>query len=116
MNRIELLELIAARSRMASREAANAIRAVQNSAPTATRRCATAAAKALDDDQAIFSDEERKLLATLLGAPLLDDVRGLDIRLRVSKAEKRQVQEAAEAADLSLSNYIRRALGLSLVD
>lgn len=75
-----------------------------------------AAEQALDDTTATFSPEERLLLATLLGAPLLEHVRGLDIRLRVSKSEKAQVQQAADEAGLSVSNYIRRCVGLPLVD
>jgi predicted DNA binding CopG/RHH family protein len=49
----------------------------------------------------------------LLGTVDSDEPRNLDIRLRVSASEKNEVQQAASEAGLTVSDYIRRAIGLS---
>lgn len=49
----------------------------------------------------------------LLGTTGSDEPRNLDIRLRVSASEKNEVQQAALEAGLTVSDYIRQAIGLS---
>lgn len=46
----------------------------------------------------------------------LDTLKLIAIRIRVNAAEKDYVQRAAEAAALSVSNYVRRAIGLPELD
>jgi hypothetical protein len=101
-----ILAIIAGGSPAAARTAADAIRAEQVGSPMAAARAARAARLALDDPQATFSATERRQISDLL------DDRAVDIRLRVTDAEKERVQQMALDAGLTVSALIRQRLGL----
>lgn len=112
---IETLRLIAARSSSALHEALGAIKAQQVRSPLAARRAERAAMLALEDPDTQWTAEERAVLAALLGRTS-EGTRTMELRLRVNASEKADVQQAADDAGLSVSNYIRRALGLPELD
>jgi hypothetical protein len=113
---LDTLRLIAARSRPALQDALAAIKAQQAGTPMAARRASKAAEIALEDPDAVWSPEERTALASLLGGEAPHEIRDTYVRFRASKAEKRQVVEAAKAAGLTQSDYVRQALGLPTID
>lgn len=82
----------------------------------AARRAERAAQIALEDSEAKWTVEERSMIVELLGTTGSDEIRNLDIRLRVSVSEKNKVQQAASEAGLTVSDYIRRAIGLTILD
>lgn len=116
MNTLDTLKLIVARSPAAMREALGAIKAQQSGSPMVVRRAERAASLALEDGEADWTPAERAALAELLGASASDEPRTLDIRIRVNVSEKGDVQQAADETGLSVSNYVRRALGLPTLD
>ena len=98
MSTLDTLKLIAARSPDALREALGAIRAQGSGSPMAARRAERAAALALEDASAQWSDSERAALVELLGADGGSEPRRLDIHIRVNPGEKADVQQAAVMA------------------
>lgn len=66
--------------------------------------------QALTDPLADFTPAEREGIAALLSGE--DDTRADVLRLRVTADEKSNVQQAADDAGLSMSEYIRFKLGL----
>lgn len=116
MTTIDILRLIIARSPDAAREGIGAIKALQSGSPMAARRAERSAQIALEDSEAKWTADERAQLAELLGTTGSDEPRNLDIRLRVSVSEKNEVQQAASEAGLTVSDYIRQAIGLSILD
>lgn len=116
MDTVSTLKLIVARSPDAMREALGAIKAKQSGSPMAARRAERAASLALEDGAANWTPAERAALAELLGAGSPGEPRTLDIRIRVNASEKGDVQQAADEAGLSVSNYIRQSIGLPILD
>jgi 16S rRNA U516 pseudouridylate synthase RsuA-like enzyme len=101
------LVIIASGSLAAARTAADAIRAREVGSPMAGARAARAARIALDDPQATFTEQERRVIVELLETERSDV-----LRLRVTPAEKAEVQRMAEDAGLTVSDFIRRRIGL----
>lgn len=117
MDTVSTLKLIVARSPDAMREALGAIKAQQSGSPMAARRAERAASLALEDGAANWTPAERAALAELLGAGSQGGApRTLDIRIRVNASEKCDVQQAADEAGLSVSDYIRQSIGLPILD
>lgn len=111
MELINALRLIAGKSPAALHEALGALRAQQTQSPLALRRADRAIELALQDPQAGFTADERQALAALLsGTP--DGARTLDVRIRVNADEKQRVQEMAEEAGMTVSDFIRGKIGL----
>jgi len=70
------------------------------------------AGHALQDRQAEFTPAERFLIASRIDTGDDEGPRTLDVRVRVTEAEKRSVQEAAALDKLTVSDYIRQKIGL----
>lgn len=101
------LTLIAGGSPDAARIAADALLAQQNGSPMAAARAARAARAALSDPHATFTDDERRQIAEML-----DTERSTQIQIRITTDEKVHVQELAEAAGQTVSDFIRSKIGL----
>lgn len=107
MTLIDTLQLIAARSPRAATIAAHAIRGV---AQLREQRASLAAAEALADRDAEWTPGERAAIAALL-APATerdDDRRDGTLQFRVSDRERAAIAERADAAGMSMSDYLRR--------
>lgn len=109
MNTADALRLIAAKSPDQMRNAIRTLQSVMNETPVAQQRAQKVIGWALQDPQAEFTAEERQDLAMLLGG---SDNRTVDIRLRVTPAEKADVQRMADNAGLTVSDFIRHRIGL----
>lgn len=109
MNVVDALRLIAAKSPDQMRNAVRTLRSVQNDTPVAQQRAERVISWALQDPQAEFTTEDRTALAALLGG---SDARTLDVRMRVSPAEKAEIQAMADAEGMTVSDFIRRRIGL----
>lgn len=102
------LLIIARGSQDAARTATDALRAQQNGSPMAAARAARAARLALSDPQATFSADERRAIAELLE----NDRDAAPIRFRVTADERARLEQMAEDAELSISDFIRQKIGL----
>lgn len=102
------LVIIAGGSQDAARIATDALRAQQNGSPMAAARAARAARLALSDPQATFTADERRQIAGLLE----NDRDAAPIRFRVSADERARLEQMAEDAELSISDFIRQKIGL----
>jgi hypothetical protein len=107
MDMDEALRLIIARSPNNVQNAIRAIRTAQNR-PNA-RPVQYVLEQALIDPMADFTPAERAGIAALLQG---DDTRSYDIRLRVTAEEKTEVQRLADAAGMTVSDFIRSRIGL----
>jgi hypothetical protein len=106
----QALRLAVAKSPATLTEAPRALRALGRS-PIATQRAQRVLEIALTDPQATFTEQERSELAALLAATG-DDTRSVDIRLRVTPAEKADIQSMADEAGVNVSVFIRSKIGL----
>lgn len=102
------LAIIVGGSPAAARIATDALRAEQNGSPMAAARAARAARAALDDPHATFSADERRQIAELLE----NDRDAAPVRFRVTADERARLEQMAEAAELSISDFIRQKIGL----
>lgn len=102
------LAIIAGGSPAAARMATDALRAEQNGSPMAAARAARAARTALDDPHATFSADERRQIAELLE----NDRDAAPVRFRVTADERARLEQMAEDAELSISDFIRQKIGL----
>lgn len=107
----EALQLCIAKSSAIAGEGMKALMSISAHSPVGAQRAQHVIQYALSDPQASFSEGERLDLSKLLtgDSETKDDV----IRLRVTASEKARIQDAAAAENLSVSDYIRRALGLN---
>lgn len=104
------MRLLIARSPSTSADAARTIRRLAMRSPVAEQLAERAIGAGLADPEANFTQAERDDLAALLTGEVTGRV--LDIRLRVTPEEKRHVQHLASEAGQTLSDYIRRRIGL----
>lgn len=109
MNTADALRLIAAKSPDQMRNAIRTLQSVLNDTPIAVQRAQKVISWALQDPQGEFTTDERAALAALLGG---SDTRTLDVRVRVTPAEKAGIQAMADEAGLTVSDFIRRGIGL----
>lgn len=107
----EAMRLLAARLPSASREATKTIRRLAMRSPVAVQSAERVIAAGLADPQAELTAGERDELAALLSGERAG--RSLELRLRVSAEEKRRIQADADAAGQTVSEYIRRRIGLA---
>lgn len=106
---IEALKLIVAKSPNAARQALQAIAAVSNKSPVAQVRYNHCVSIALNDGQAQFTQAERALLASYLDGTDSDN-RSFMLRVRLTDTERARLQDAADAAGQSMSEYVRSLL------
>jgi hypothetical protein len=104
----DVLRLIAAKSPATSGQATRALRMVGQ---PESRPIQYAIELALDDPAASFTDAERMAITDHI-VPALAGAQTLDIRLRVNPGDKQQIQAMADAAGMSVSDFIRQKLGL----
>lgn len=107
---IDALKTIVARSPRAAGEAMRTIVAARNNSPVLQARYAQVLIRALADPDAKFTDEEREALAAGIDAPEPGGGRDLVFRLRLSGDERMALENAAAAAGLNMSDYVRRRL------
>lgn len=89
--------------------ASSALLAVRNGSPVAEQRVANVARIALEDHASAFTPDERLALANLL-TDTSDETRTVTKRVRLTPSEVAQLEIAAEAAGMSVSEYIRQRL------
>lgn len=107
----DALKLIATKSPNASREAAKSIRATGR---TLQIRYNWIVDLAFSDPQADFTPEERAAIVEHLAPDVeSDESRDYTLRIRLTNTERADLERRANAADLDLSKYVRRELGLS---
>jgi hypothetical protein len=111
MDYLTAMQLLAARSPATSREAAKTIRRLGVQSPIAELLARRLIADGLADPEAELNQAERDDLAALLTGE--SSGRTLDIRVRATLAEKQQVQAAAEAVGVTVSDYVRQRIGLA---
>lgn len=111
MNISDALRLIAGKSPDALHEALGALKGQQVKSPMAQRRADRAIEMALRDPQAGFTSAERVELAALLSGAG-NETRSLDVRVRVTVEEKERIQEMADEAGMTVSDFIRTRIGL----
>lgn len=108
----DALRIIVARSPVAGHQAIQCLRALDVKSPVAQARYDRVVEIAFSDPQADFSPAEREVIAGFVGGGSSEDVRTLDIRIRVNANEKAAVQEMASAAGQSVSDFVRERIGL----
>jgi uncharacterized protein (DUF1778 family) len=106
---IEALKIILSKSSAYAGEAAQTIRAVSVRSTMAQRRYNLVAAAALGDPQADFTLEERAIIADSIRDET-GESRVTQLQIRVSISEKLQIEDAAQAAGLSVSEFIRKKI------
>lgn len=105
----DALRLIVTKSPAAFQEAAKTLAA----RVVLPLRISNVAAMALRDTVAQWTAQDRAQIANLLQPePDNDETRNLDIRFRVNQAEKTAIQAAADQAGMTVSDYIRKCIGL----
>jgi len=109
MDIVEALKLIIARSPNAAEEAIRTIAAARNNSPVLQIRYANVLIRALADPEANFSSDERELLSSVIEAPGSES-RGFTLRVRLTEAERAHLEDLANAAGLSISDYVRRKI------
>lgn len=111
MNLPDALRLIAAKSPNNVQNAIRALRGAHRPDALSRRPVQYVLEQALVDPLADFTSAERADIAALLSGDS-DDARTLDIRLRVAPAEKTRVQELADEAGMTVSDFVRSCIGL----
>jgi hypothetical protein len=109
MNLTSALRLIITRSPNASQQAMTCLRAAQNNSPVVNRRYAYVLEIALNDPEANFTQAERADLASLLEIDAKERKSEM-IALRVTTAELEHIQQQAETANQSISDWIREKI------
>lgn len=111
MTYLEAMQLLAAKSPAVGSEAAKTIRRLANNTPNAQAMAERMIEYGLGDSQATLTADERVSLAALLSGEA-GPTRNLDIRLRVTADEKQRVQDMADDAGMTMSDFIRKRIGL----
>lgn len=109
MDIIEALKVIIAKSPNASEEAIRTIAAARNRSPILQVRYSNVLIRAFADPAAKFTPAERELLSSVIEAP---EGQGRDytLRVRLTNAERAQIETAADAAGMNVSDYVRSKL------
>ncbi len=106
---IDALKLVIARSPRAAEDAIRTIAAARNNSPVLQVRYSNVLIQALADPEASFTPDERAILAAGIEAPESES-RDFTLRVRLTDAERASLQAAANAAELSMSEYVRSKL------
>ena len=103
------LRLIISKSPNAMSQAIQCLRAISVGSPMVQVRYNHTVEIALNDPAAEWTAEERALLAEHMGAPTAGD-RTKTLGVRLSLEDYQAVQTAADAADQTISDYVRHKL------
>ena len=109
MDIIDALKIIIAHSPRASEQAIRTIAAVRNNSPVIQIRYANVLIMALADPEADFTQAEREILASAI-EPSETTTRNIALHVRLTPGEQAELEQAAETAGQSLSEYVRRRL------
>lgn len=105
----EALKTIISKSSLAMGDAITCLRAIAAKSPVVQQRYNHVVDLALNDPSAHFTTEERAIIAEGLSVPG-SETRDFTLRVRLTQSERVTLQEAANDADLDLSEYVRRKL------
>lgn len=105
----DALRTIIAKSPMAGSDAIDCLRAISVKSPVVQQRYNNVLGVALSDGDAHFTPQERTLLAEFAGGGE-PETRSIMQPVRLSPAERQELEDAAQAAGQSLSDYIRSRL------
>ncbi len=109
MSMQEALKIIVAKSPHAGRNALAAMQAIQASSPVAHIRYLHVVQDAFADGEATFTAEDRAIIAEALTIGEDEGPRSRSLpAVRVTSAEYAEIEAAAQAAGLSISEYVRR--------
>ncbi len=106
----DALRIVIAKSPQAAPQAMKAIHSVHAKSPMLQHRYNAVVDAALNDPQAEFNAEERELLARFVAAG--EKIRETRLQVRVTIAEKLYLRQMAAEQNLTLSDYIRKKIGL----
>lgn len=108
---LEALRIIIAGSPSAFREASRTIQALHANSPIIQQRVNFTGSMALNDPQAEFTADERRLIADVMGLEGDSDITTISFKL--TKAERADVERLAQAEGYKdLTSYIRSKIGL----
>lgn len=105
----EALRIIISKSTNATSEAIQCLAAIRAKSPVLQLRYNHCATLAFNDPEADFSRDERALIAEHLGTGG-DESRSYMLRIRLTDAERIELTSLAEAAGLSMSEYVRQRM------
>ncbi len=103
---VQALQIIIARSPNASEEALRTISAVQNNSPVAQNRYLFVLQRALADQDANFTPEERQMLAEAIDPGAIEG-RDYTLHIRITASERAELERAAERTGMSMSEFAR---------
>lgn len=106
----EALRLIITKSPLAASQAMETIRAIHAKSPILQIRYNNTVQMALNDPQAEFTPAERALLAEFVGSPDSSTNRDFMLRVRLTDAERAALQQSADQAQQSMSEYVRQKI------
>ena len=102
------LKLIITKSQNAAPFAMQVLRAIDANSPMVQTRYNQAVQIALNDPGAYWTEGDRAVLAEHLGAQGSD--RSTMLAVRLSSTERQAVEQAADAAGMNISDYVRGKL------
>lgn len=105
----QALKLIISKSPDAMREAIKTLQAIKAKSPIVQQRYNRVVEIALSDPQAEFSADERAILADSL-AGIEEEGRSFMLRVRLTERERAELQQEADAENMSMSEYVRQKL------
>jgi hypothetical protein len=106
----DALRTIISCSPAAAAEAADCIRAIGANSPIVQARYNLAASHALSDRQAYFETDQRSLIAEFMSAQDDDAETRSVVTLRLTPTERAEIAQAANAAEQTVSEYMRKRL------
>jgi hypothetical protein len=109
---INALRLMIAKSPQASPAAINTMAAIRVQSPLVGLFYMRAVQGALHDPLSNFTEEERTLLASYLTEEEPPTSKQSVLQVRISDIEKEHIERLARSEQVSISEYIRRALNL----
>jgi hypothetical protein len=107
----EALRLIIAKCNPhTAEEAIRTMAALRNNSPVLQIRYLNVLQRALSDDTANWTPEERLILAEAVEVPEGSATKDFTLRLRITTQEHAHLQNLADEAGLSVSEYVRRKI------
>lgn len=102
----DALKLIIAKSEDAMQEAVRTLQAINANSPVVQQRYNHVVEIALADPYAMFTPEERAIIAAPL-ATSESETRDYTLRIRVSEYERGMLERLADEAGVTMSEYVR---------